>query len=340
MTLEPKSPEISIIVPVYKVERYLRQCLDSIRAQTFRDWECILVDDGSPDNCGAICEEYASQDPRFGVIHRSNGGLSAARNSGLAVARGRYIGFVDSDDWASPDLFRRLHELITTYEADVAQVGFQNEYVGFSRPKPLAHTVEVLDRPTLIRELFRDKKLPNYMWNKLFRREVIDTPFPEGKKFEDIYMFNSWSRNISALVMAPDILYHYRSRRGSIMYSDFSRNCMDYFNACIERAKALNAIDSTAMTRAQTDTYRWKIAINAAKSIARFEKDTSTRDEAIRAIRDVSLTFGKPSVLKLGPKKYLRARLLRHDPERFSRLMRMVYKTDLQSHHRMSMLFD
>ena len=92
-----QNPEISIIVPVYKVERYLRQCLDSIEAQTFCNWECILVDDGSPDGSGAICDEYAARDSRFRVIHRPNGGLSAARNTGIRASVAPYIGFVDSD---------------------------------------------------------------------------------------------------------------------------------------------------------------------------------------------------------------------------------------------------
>lgn len=97
-------PTISVIVPVYNVEPYLRQCVDSILGQTFRDFELILVDDGSPDGCPAICDEYAKMDSRVKVIHKENGGLSSARNAGLDVAKGKYIAFVDSDDWIHPEM--------------------------------------------------------------------------------------------------------------------------------------------------------------------------------------------------------------------------------------------
>ena len=113
------SPRISIIVPVYKVEQYLRRCLDSIAAQTFTDWECILIDDGSPDSSGAICDEYAARDSRFRVIHQENRGVSAARNEGLDAARGEWIGFVDSDDWIEVDYFLHLVGSAIENKADI-----------------------------------------------------------------------------------------------------------------------------------------------------------------------------------------------------------------------------
>lgn len=110
--------EISIIVPVYKVEPYLRKCVDSILAQTFTDFEVILVDDGSPDNSGKICDEYASKDSRVRVIHKKNGGLSSARNAGIDVARGKYLGFVDSDDYIEKDMYELLYDNIVKEQAD------------------------------------------------------------------------------------------------------------------------------------------------------------------------------------------------------------------------------
>ena len=100
-------PKVSIIVPIYRVEKYLSQCVDSLLCQTLEEIEIILVDDGSPDNCGRIADEYARQDSRVKVIHQENAGLSAARNTGIRAATGEYIGFVDSDDWAGPEMFRR-----------------------------------------------------------------------------------------------------------------------------------------------------------------------------------------------------------------------------------------
>ena len=100
--------EISIIVPVYKVEKYLKKCVDSILAQTFSDFELILVDDGSPDNSGRICDDYAKKDARVRVVHKQNGGLSSARNAGIEVAKGKYLGFVDSDDYIAEDMYELL----------------------------------------------------------------------------------------------------------------------------------------------------------------------------------------------------------------------------------------
>ena len=114
------SPKISIIVPVYKVEKYIHKCIDSILNQTFKDFELILVDDGSPDNCGKICDEYAKKDSRVIVIHKENGGLSSARNSGLDIARGDYIGFVDSDDYIENDMYELLYNLCEENNCDIS----------------------------------------------------------------------------------------------------------------------------------------------------------------------------------------------------------------------------
>ena len=116
---------ISVIVPVYKVEPFLKRCLDSIVNQTYRDLEIILVDDGSPDSCGDICDEYAKSDSRIKVIHKENGGLSSARNAGIDIATGEYITFVDSDDWIDQEMYEKLHEIITQYDADIAEVGLR-----------------------------------------------------------------------------------------------------------------------------------------------------------------------------------------------------------------------
>ena len=120
---ETDAPKISIIVPVYNVEQYLRRCLDSIAAQTFTDWECILIDDGSPDNSGAICDEYAAKDERFRVIHQKNAGVSAARNAGLDAARGEWIGFVDSDDWVDAEMLSSLYNTAIQQNAEVVVSG-------------------------------------------------------------------------------------------------------------------------------------------------------------------------------------------------------------------------
>ena len=118
-----QSPCVSVIVPVYKVAAYLPRCVDSILAQTWRNLEIILVDDGSPDECGSICDVYAEKDPRIRVIHKENGGLSSARNAGLDTASGEYIGFVDSDDWIEPEMYARMLALMEKYDAKMVCAG-------------------------------------------------------------------------------------------------------------------------------------------------------------------------------------------------------------------------
>ena len=120
--------KISIIVPVYKVEPYLRKCLDSIVGQTYQKLEIILVDDGSPDSCGAICDAYAARDERIRVIHKENGGVASARNAGLDAATGDYIGWVDSDDWIEADMFECLLKGAEDYDADIVVCGREDSY--------------------------------------------------------------------------------------------------------------------------------------------------------------------------------------------------------------------
>ncbi len=332
-------PKISIIVPIYKVERYLRECLDSILAQTFSDWECILVDDGSPDECPRICDEYTTRDPRFRVIHQKNGGLSAARNSGLREARGKYIGFVDSDDWIAPQMFERLYQLITEYGTDMVQVGYRKEYVGFFRPKSLIKDVSVLDRKEIAREMVFDKRIPSYMWNKLFRREVINTEFPEGKVFEDVAVLNHWVRDIRSAVLAPDTLYHYRMRKSSIINTAFSCR-LDYFEAFREREREMRSLEPEALSEKERSQFLWKAAINSAKSIARKEPDSKLRIKFIKEIQLNIQDFPLPTIGVLGLKKYLRARLLLNHPRLFIWLMRATSPINLDEKYRKRHLYD
>lgn len=152
----PYKDLISVIVPVYKVERYLCRCVDSIIAQTYTNLQIILVDDGSPDGSGAICDDYAAKDPRITVIHKENGGLSDARNAGLGAARGSYIGFVDSDDYISVDMYEKLYKAIVACNADMSVCNFryvdENGNNMEERNNALPVKDEVIDGMTALRE--------------------------------------------------------------------------------------------------------------------------------------------------------------------------------------------
>lgn len=332
-------PKISIIVPVYNMQTYLRECLDSIRLQTFSDWECILVDDGSTDSSPAICDEYASSDSRFKAIHKPNGGLSDARNAGLKIAQGDIIGFVDSDDWIEPGMYQLLYDLITQYDADIAQVGFIKEYLGRRSCKHIIRKTEVITGEEAIREIGFDR-MPSYVWNKLQKREIINCDFPKGRNFEDIFVYGQWLKNVKRMAIDPTPMYHYRMRKGSIIHADVAKNRYDYFLSCIDRMKMIEETENVDSDFNHINAYINKSAVNAAKIIARREKDKSRRDETIRKIsREVS-AYPLPSIKYTGPKSWWRAKLLRSNFSLFISLMRAVFVFDLDVKDREKRFYD
>lgn len=212
-------PEISIIVPVYNVEKYLPRCIDSILAQTFTDFELILIDDGSPDNCGKICDEYAGKDDRIIVIHKKNAGVSAARNDGLDVASGKYISFVDSDDIIHPQFYKVMRETIN--DADLAYckyARFDEEY-NFENIEKIKHFEYENGNK------FSQPDLTIYMvWNKLIKKDIIsDLRFDTAlKNAEDsLFAFNTMMK-CSKVVYVNEVLYGYFVRNtGAVGSIDF-----------------------------------------------------------------------------------------------------------------------
>ena len=184
-------PELSIIVPVYKTEKYLPKCIDSILSQTFTDFELILIDDGSPDRCGEICDEYAAKDGRIIVIHQENRGVSAARNAGLDIARGEYIGFVDSDDWIEPEMYKVLVESCVNNKSDISMCGIN--YYSDSGCYIRSDFINdgTLYKEELIRTLFESpNKVGGYCLNKLITKRVIgDTRFPDRIRMAEDWVF-------------------------------------------------------------------------------------------------------------------------------------------------------
>lgn len=333
------TPAISIIVPVYNMEQYLRECLDSIKAQTFTEWECILVDDGSSDSSPAICDEYAAADSRFKVIHQKNGGLSNARNTALRTATGEYIGFVDADDWIEPGMYDLLYKMVKDEDADIAQVGYRTEYHGRHSTKHLTGKAKVIDGKTAMKEIGFDR-LPNYVWNKLHRRSIITCDFPDGRNFEDIFVYGQWLKNVKKMVLDPTPMYHYRMRKGSIIHTDAAKNRYDYFLSCIDRMHMIESTLNGEKDSNRRNAYINKSAVNACKSIARMEKDSIRRKEGISRIREKLMSFPLPPIQYMNPKTWWRVRLLREKPKLFSILMRGVYVFDLDSRHRAKQLFD
>ena len=229
------NPKISVIVPVYKVESYLRKCLDSIVGQTYKNLEIVLVDDGSPDGCGAICDEYAARDRRIRVIHQENGGLSVARNAGLRIASGEYLGFVDSDDWIEPEMYGYLLGRAVEHDADIAVCGQVEHW----RRRCFCRNWDreyVFDQASAMEALLRNDVMQNHVWDKLWKRELFDgIRFPEGRTYEDIAILHRLFERAERVVCVPQAFYHYVQRPDGIMGTSSLENRMNLYDAAKRR---------------------------------------------------------------------------------------------------------
>lgn len=195
---------VSVIVPVYKVEKYLPKCIDSIINQTHKNLEIILVDDGSPDNCGIICDEYAEKDDRIKVIHKKNGGVSSAKNVGLSIATGDYITFVDGDDFLDEDIYEFLINNINEYNADISVCGKYKYYETGTEEKDDESITPVYLVSNQIEWFVNAGRNAAQTWNKLYKRELIG-----NVRFdEDITMAEDWKFNYQVIKKSKGMIYY------------------------------------------------------------------------------------------------------------------------------------
>ena len=227
---------ISLIIPVYKVEKYLEKFIQSVINQTYENLQIILVDDGSPDNCGKICDEYAKKDHRIEVIHKSNGGLSDARNKGLEIAKGEYIGFVDSDDYIEADMYEVLYNLLKQYNADVSICNFYTVSQGKISIKNADNGINEYNRIEILKEILLDKNIQSYAWNKLYKKELFDEiKYPIGKKYEDIGTTFYLLEKCNKVVVTGKSEYYYINRQDSIVNNVTESTITDYIELIIQR---------------------------------------------------------------------------------------------------------
>ena len=253
-----QAPMISVIVPVFKVEHYLDRCVESIVNQTYKNLEIILVDDGSPDNCPAMCDAWAMKDPRVRVIHKGNGGLSDARNAGLMVAEGELIGFVDSDDWIDPGMYQCLYDDIIRTGSDIATCGVQLVWENDIPSKMLTSSSNrVLNTTEAMQAIIQETYLKQPVWYKLYRRDTIrDVLFPVGKCHEDVFWSYQVIGNAKRVSVNNLSYYFYWQRSGSIMGENFSLRRLDALEAKMDRQKYIEKKFPMLSTIAQTDLYQ------------------------------------------------------------------------------------
>ncbi len=255
---------VSIIVPIYKVEEYLPACIDSILKQTYSNLEIILVDDGSPDRCGFICDEYAKEDSRIVVVHKENGGLSDARNAGLDIAKGEYLSFVDSDDIVHPEFINCLLNSALSYDADLVICDINN----FTNGNEISFH-KIFDYPVKERnKSFYYYSIYNYYskvepssnivvaWNKLYKKSIWkNLRYPKGKLHEDIFVIHEVLANARKILRINVPLYYYRQREGSIMSKLSERNIIDHSEAANKRIKFFEKFGDKRLSELSVNYY-------------------------------------------------------------------------------------
>ncbi len=285
---------ISVIVPVYNVEPYLKKCLDSIVNQTYTNLEILIIDDGSSDKSGAICDEYAATDSRIRVFHTENRGLSCARNLGLNNAAGEWIGFVDSDDWIEPDMYECLLSRALETGADVVECGHYREHD--------AKTITVIKQEQqmsgmdAVRALL-NKKLINAVWNKLYKRRCFeDIRYPEGRVYEDIATTYRVFASSALVNTISSPKYHYRWRTDGLSETRHLENLEGCWISNIERYDYLK-------DRLDEDSYR-DLLRTCAEAVARIWENyyscNRKEKEALQEVIDETRTFTKQRIPLFG----------------------------------------
>ena len=234
-----KNSLISVIVPIYNVESYLNRCVDSLVNQTYKNLEIILVDDGSPDGCPQMCDDWAKKDSRIKVVHKVNGGLSDARNAGMKVASGELVSFIDSDDWIDKEAIEKMYNRMLLDNSDVVSCGVK----WVTEEGELLNDVhvqqyDVIETHSAMNEIIIDGKLKQHVWNKLYKRELIeDILFEKGKYHEDVFWSYQVFGGAEKVSLMNESFYNYVQRSNSIMGENYSVKRLDALDAMKQRCE-------------------------------------------------------------------------------------------------------
>lgn len=260
--------KISVIVPVYNVEQYLGRCVDSILEQTYQNLEVLLVDDGSPDSCGDICDKYAKEDSRVRVLHKENGGLSDARNAGIELATGTYVAFIDSDDWIEPQMMEVLYTTLLCHDADIAECSYRNLYADMDMEETACTgDVTVGDNIFALEAMLDWHYFKPNAWNKLYKKSVIGSiRYPKGRIHEDEFTTYKFFYQAKKLAYIDFSFYNYDRRRpNSITGEKFSEANLDACWAFRERVDFFEAHKIKKLEKKMNDIYCWQVLEAAYK---------------------------------------------------------------------------
>lgn len=300
---------VSIIIPVYNVEKYLHQCIDTVLNQTYRNIEIILVDDGSTDNCPQICDEYKELDSRIRVIHKKNGGLSDARNAGLNIAKGKYVCFFDSDDVVSYRIIEDLYRACAKNNSDMAVCYYQKFRERYQDKANTKSNYEVITGQDVIKAIYKGQgeKIAFVAWNKIYKRDLFDKykiRYPFRKQHEDIYTTYKllyYSKRVS--VVAKE-LYFYRVRSGSIMNSTFSEKRLDAIEARLEVIEFYGNHDEVQLQKMAVNDY-FGSAIKIYQDAKKADNKKKRRIIKRHIFNDYKNVWTKYNCLTCGTKRIL-----------------------------------
>lgn len=284
-------PLISVIITMYNVQKYARQCIDSVIHQTYQNLEIILVDDGSPDSVGEICDEYAKIDDRVRVFHKKNGGISSARNYGIDVAKGEWITFVDGDDWVEPDMYESLYKTATENNVKVSACLFYEDYKDGSREQICTSKTSIFEgREEIFRAVVVDSALRGFAWNKLFRKDFLmeGYRFEEGKNYEDVRFTKYVILNAPSVALVKKHLYHYRQRKNSIAHTDNLKNAIDNWEARAERRILFSDLPEDCQRAMRIDCF---MVCNQTWRACLFSKDREKYQKEIKSMSDFAKEY-------------------------------------------------
>lgn len=277
---------ISVIVPVYRVEKYIRKCIESILSQSFKNFELILIDDGTTDNSGRICDEYGKLNNNIIVIHKENGGLSDARNAGIKIARGQFITFIDSDDYISLDYLKILYDVQRKTNADIVQALYTRKMKFASQDEEI---VEFTSQEA-IKELLTWGMIEVYAWAKLYKRSLFeDIEYPIGYINEDAFTTYKLIANANKVCVIKKEIYYYRITPDSIMNQHFNK----------KRFQILEVFDNMAnffccrgmSYNDELEYYKMRVEINLYNECIKDEKSADEFDYELTEIRKNMMNY-------------------------------------------------
>lgn len=278
--------EISIIVPVYNVKEYLKKCVDSLIAQTFKDIEIILVDDGSTDGSSEICDELLKEDERIRVIHKENGGLSDARNTGIDAARGKYIGFIDSDDYVDEHMYEILYRNLKKENADISMCGMYHCYANKTTVKA-KEGYQVMDGEEAIRMCLDSRKIGATAVNRLYSVELAKkVRFPYGKRSEDVFILVELFSRVEKVVLDLTPLYYYVHREGTISTSAYQKGDLNVIEGYEKNKKLIEEKYPSLLEQVEFRCYWARFYVLDKMLLANNFSDYATKREIEKYLKE------------------------------------------------------